>query len=259
MTTALIDGDVLRYEVGSISQNEEVPMSFDYASQVLDNKIEQIMAAAKCTDATVYLTGANNFRDAIAVTKPYKGNRKGEKPWHFDNLTVYLKNQYDVVVAEGMEADDLMSVRQYQNWVSGELDTVICTRDKDLRMIPGLHYGWECGQQREYFLREVTEVGGLDFDEMTGKLTGVGMAFFWAQMLIGDTVDNIPGCPGIGPKKAWELLKDIIEPDFYPDVVLDTYRKKKAPDEYILEQGQLLWMTRELTPEGKPVLWQLPY
>lgn len=253
---ALLDGDVLRYEVGAIGQGTEDhpdPMPFDYVAGVLDDKIANITALAQAREPVIYLTGAVNFRDNIAVTKPYKGNRKGEKPFHFKNLTAYLRGRYNVVETEGLEADDRMAYDQFNSEADS---TIICTRDKDLRMIPGWHYGWECGAQREYS-RRLVDHDGYICELQNGKVEATGMALFWYQMLIGDTVDNIPGCPGIGPKKAFKLLDGCPASDMW-GVVREVYYEKGMTDEYILEQGQLLWMTRELHPDGSPVLWQLP-
>ncbi len=270
MTRPLIDADVLRYEVGSVGEGDDgVPRSFDYVAEVLDGRIREICAAVKATEApTLYLTGKGNFREEVAVTKPYKGNRKGEKPYHFKHLTDYMFNQYDTIMVEGMEADDAMCIEQgkhlayrsdsgenYMYWEE-ECKTVICTRDKDLRMMPGWHYGWECGAQREFPLTFVDDIGYLELDESkkTPKLKGVGEIFFWAQMLTGDGVDNIPGCPGIGPKKAYLALAGAT-PDEWRPIVEDLYQQKRCSHEMFVEQAQLLWMVRELNPDGSPKIW----
>jgi hypothetical protein len=252
--TPLIDADVLRYEVGSIGQDEDgQPRSFEYVSDVLDKKISDICAAAGGTEPpTLYLTGKGNFREEVAVTKPYKGQRKQEKPYHFNNITIYMQNMYDTVMVEGMEADDAMSIRQTQ-----EEGTVICTRDKDLRMVPGWHYGWECGAQREFGPMWIEDPGFLilDTSKKQPKLTGGGEIFFWAQMLTGDQVDNIPGCKGVGPVKAYATLIGC-EPRDYQAEVEHLYQAKKMSYDQFIEMGQLLWMVRELDEEGNPVRWQ---
>lgn len=243
-----IDADVLRYEIGFSGEGEDGPLSFDYVADLLDTKVSQICHAVKATaPAVMYLTTGKNFRDEIASTKPYKGNRKKEKPFHFQNLTAYIKNAYKYKEAIGVEADDLLSLDQTD-------ETVICSRDKDLLMVPGWQYGWECGKQKERHLHYVTPEGKLWMDG--DKLRGEGLSFFYAQLLMGDSVDNIPGCPGVGPKKTFGLLGEL-PPSYMWPVVQSTYHHKGLDDEYILEQGRLLWMTREMNEEG-PVLWQLP-
>lgn len=278
MKTALIDADVLRYEVGSIGQVTEVDefgekhtemLPFDYVARVLDEKIENILDACWSPEyedrpiPVLYLSGSTNYRDQIAVTKPYKGTRVSEKPLHFKNLTAYIKNQYKTVISDGCEADDMMAAEQFKNWLAHDEDlSVICTRDKDLRMIPGWHYGWECGAQREVHMHFIDENGYL-LKSQEGKVTFGGMLGFYYQMLIGDSTDNIPGCPGIGPKKAFDILGDLsdevynIQPEGWKRVY-DTYKDKGCTDEYILEQGQLLWMTQGFNEDGSPILWQLP-
>lgn len=255
---ALIDADVLRYEIASIGDNngpdDPAPMYFDRVAEYLDERIAKIMYATEAEACLLFLTNAKNFRHDIAVSKPYKGNRKQEKPFHFANLTAYMNSKYDVEVQDGLEADDLMALYQLTDFE--DKNTVICTRDKDLRMIPGWHYGWECGAQPEEHMHWVTHDGELWLNKK-GKLKANGMSLFYVQLLMGDTTDNIPGLPGVGEKAAYNLLKDLPVYKMF-DVVRETYHDKGYDDEYLLEQGQLLWMTRELTEEGDPVLWQLP-
>lgn len=251
----LIDGDVLRYEIGAIGDIDG-PKSFDFVAEVLDGKIRDICEAVNAThDPVIFLTGKTNFRDAIATSRPYKGNRKSAKPYHFENITVYMYNRYQIRTQEGLEADDLMAIEQTKT----PHDVVVCTRDKDLRQVPGWHYGWECGAQREFGPEWVTPNGWLTLDtsKKQAKLRGVGELFFYSQVLTGDTVDNIPGLPKCGPVKAYEVLTD---PEPWPlyERVLKLYLDAGHTEDYLIEQAQLLWMTRELNEHGHPVLWQPP-
>lgn len=138
------------------------------------------------------------------------------------------------------------------------LQTIICTRDKDLRMVPFQHYGWESGKQGEYGPVFVDELGELY--EAPKKIQGTGLRFFYYQLLIGDSVDNIPGCPGIGPKTAIKLLRDAESEGELYDVVLAQYEEKFPENalEELLEQAHLLWMVREVDDEGKPIMWEQP-
>ena len=256
MRIALIDGDILRYEIGAICEGEDGPMSWQYVEDTIETKIANICAAAGASlEPYIFLTEGKTFRDEVAVTKPYKGNRKEDKPFHFKNITTYLNNQFQVIQKDGLEADDMMAIYQTQyNEADTPDETVICTRDKDLLQVPGWHYGWECGKQRERFVHKVDENGFIIQREK--KFYGEGMAFFFFQLLMGDSTDNIPGAKGVGQMKAYAHLAPLEVP-FMWQKVREVYDEKGHDDEYLLEQGQLLWMVRGLK-DGEPLIWQLP-
>jgi 5'-3' exonuclease len=87
----------------------------------------------------------------------------------------------------------------------------------------------------------------------------VGEKFFYAQLIMGDPVDNIPGLPKHGPKAAFDILGNTQTREEAFKAVLEAYRAVygDSAEAEMLEQGQLLWMVRELDEEGKPVMWQL--
>ena len=257
----LIDCDVLRYEIGFAAERKDEPIqSFDMVKTLFDERIEEICRAVGATEPPIlYITGKGNFRDEVAKQKPYKGNRKGDKPFHFENLTHYMKAAFNVFETEGIEADDAMAVVQTHALITGG-ETVICTRDKDLRQVEGWQYGWECGNQPEYALRWVDRLGELGLsDGKPKKIVGTGLRFFYSQMLTGDAVDNIPGLPKVGPVKSYSILQDCEDE-------LALYRKVKAQYEDVygdnweaelLEQAYLLWMVRFIDEDG-PVMWCPP-
>jgi len=94
------------------------------------------------------------------------------------------------------EADDGMAQANYQAVASGCNNlSVIVSKDKDLRMVPGLHYDFDTEQ--------VVAVGDafgwlwIDDSKSSKTLKGWGTKFFWAQCLMGDAADNIRGLPFI--------------------------------------------------------------
>jgi len=265
-----IDADVIRYEIGFcgeyVEDGELKIREFEFVEKLLNESIQGICEAVLADEPPVlYLTASEglinkvnrrnrflgdepivykpNFREEIAVTKPYKGTRSGKKPHHFDNITLYMIENYDVRIANGIEADDLMSIDQMK-----DLDnSVICSRDKDLRITKGNHYGWACGKQPEFKFQWVDDLGWLDYNEAKKKVEGVGLKFFYSQMITGDTVDNIPGVKGKGPKAAYELLYDAETVDECKERVMDLYKEKYPENarEYFTEQANLLWMLRK--------------
>ncbi len=280
----LIDADVLRYEIGAcgqaIDENDgELKMrDFEFVANLLDEKIKEICDLAwadeppllfltSCTATHEILHRRNgtpykpNFRIEVAVSKPYKGTRKQEKPKHYKNITAYLLNNYECVVAEGYEADDLLAIYQTEAMRDGR-ETIICSRDKDLRMVEGHHFSWECGFAAGFGPKRVSREGELRPVEKNERVTGLkgeGLLFFCAQMLMGDACDNIPGLPRVGPAKTWDLLSEC---KTYVDglrVVRDAYIDKYEDEweTHFLEQARLLWMVRELK-DGEPVMFEIP-
>lgn len=283
----LIDSDILLYEIGFSSQRVEdgvvEPSSWDFTQELLDSRINLITDEVQATEPpTLYLTNTrrinkilnkkrlyneepkkvfvDNFRIEAAKEKEYKGTRKPDKPFHFYNILNYILSAYDTCVDEnGLEADDMMCVHQYSRWKDGHKDTIICSRDKDVRQCPGWHYSWEVGKQASIGPLEVDELGWLE-KKSSKKIFGVGHKFFYYQLLVGDTVDNIGGVKGRGPIFAYNLLKDAqTERECY-ELVAEKYVQAHGDDwkEKFREQADLLWMIRELDKDGEKIKWKPP-
>jgi len=251
-------------------------MDFEHVRTLLEKRIAVICADVEATERPImfftdskYLTHRENrrrkfvgkepttfvpnFRYEVAVTKPYKGTRKNPKPFHFYNILSYLMSEYEYVVMEnGLEADDGLCIHQY-----GRDDTVICSRDKDLRICEGWHYSWECGKQRSVGPHLTDRLGSLTTGN-NGKTLGYGLKFFYYQMLVGDTADNIPGLKGWGDVGAKKLLQDLPDEKSLFKAVKSAYKEKDMSKEYFMEQANLLHMVCELNEDGSPKFWTIP-
>lgn len=187
-------------------------------------------------DYRLYLTGSDNYREEVAVSRPYKGNRdENHKPVHGPAIKEYMLAHYNTVVAEGEEADDMVSYCHYGMYEDDPESSIIISVDKDLNMVPGWHYNFV--KEDKYFVTEEQAEYA-----------------FWTQMITGDSVDNIPGLPRHGKQKAAKLL-DGAGREHWPGIVKGLYQSVKGDDweDYMLEQGRLLWMRREPFE-----MWEIP-
>lgn len=219
-------------------------------------KIQNICGVVGATAPPIlFLTGKHNFRDQLATRQKYK-DRPSNKPWHYNNIKAYIKGMYDYRMQDGLEADDLMAIEQTRR----PTETIICTRDKDLRAIPGWHYGWELGNQPSFGPEKVSDIGYVRLANDRKSIKGTGLLFFYSQCLTGDRVDSIKGVDGCGPVRAFEILSNTQTPNEAFQAVREAYRDVYGDDgdRFLLESGRLLWMTRELHEDGSPVLWEFP-
>lgn len=202
--------------------------------------VNNIKAKLELTDFDIrmILSGNSNFRNDVAKTKPYKGNRdRAHRPTHEEAIRDYIISQWTTIVSENEEADDVMGYMQCAN----PDDTIICTIDKDLDMIPGNHYN---------FVK----------DERYETTADQGMSLFYKQLLTGDPTDNIAGLKGVGAVKADNLLHGLTLADQWANVVSE-YMSRAGEDwlEYLTEMGQLLWIRREPDEMWEPGLIEEGY
>jgi len=144
---------------------------------------------------------SSSFRNAIYPA--YKANREPAPP--------ELKRQFGLCrelcrllgLAEfgspTHEADDIIGTIAARLRASGHC-TVLVTRDKDLAQLvrDGDHY-WDYAGARRFAYGDIEGQFGVRPERMADYLA-----------LTGDSVDNIPGVPGVGPKTAAALLRDFV-------------------------------------------------
>ena len=226
---ALVDADILTYQIGYGSEDDEE----SHAIVTLDGFIYDLMLfdLPNIFDWEFFLTGKDkkhpNFRNKLAVTQPYKGNRKNNKPpKHIKALRSQLIDVWKASVSVGEEADDLISKRMTELG-----DECICVSiDKDLDTVQGWHYNFR--RENLYY------VSGEE-----------ALYNFYKQLLTGDRVDNIKGVYGVGEVKAAKLLQDAkTETDMWRVCV-----EAHGSEERALEDARLLHMRRK-----DDEIWQPP-
>jgi len=263
----LIDGDVLAYVHSSVGNHDvydeegsvinHVIEPFDWLSQALRNHVDAIQeACGSSIEPFMFLTGDTNFRNDVAKLKPYKGNRKAEKPYHLANMRAHIRGHYNTYLSRGCEADDLLAIAQTQYRKEG-IKSIIATIDKDLLQVPGYHYRWEGYNFGEKIVHLVDEFGYLE--EKGKKVEGCGYIWFCYQALVGDTADNIAGLPMCGPKKAYKALCECVTAQEAFGIVLTLYQEKYGETAFkeLTEQATLVWMIRERDEKGGLVHFNL--
>ncbi|MCI4437976.1 MAG: hypothetical protein JHC33_14305 [Ignisphaera sp.] len=180
---ALIDADIVAYRCSAACELEPEEMALLRTHEMMQNIIDEVGA----TEYRAFLSGPNNFR--YKINPDYKANRKDkEKPKYLQACRDYLVREWNAEICDGYEADDALGMAQDKEGdEEGSYDTVICSIDKDLLMIPGFHYN--------FVKKEFLTVTYLE-----------GMKHYFKQMLIGDPIDNIFGVKGIGKVKAAKLI-----------------------------------------------------
>jgi hypothetical protein len=284
---ALIDGDELVYKAGFASQHvyyhiydgDNLVQEFKYKKEAVEwigndkhldlrkhLKIEDeeialanlrsayntIMHDVGALRSAIFLTGKDNFRFDIATITPYKERDPENKPVHYKLIKDYLIEEYWAKEVDGIEADDALSIAQWKEFEDkggdwAKINTIICTQDKDLNMVPGPRYSPRTRELHNYSEEEA-------------------MKFFYCQLLTGDSTDSIPGIHGVGMAVAAKLYakaRCVHEEDYYQEAVrqyslaMSDLKKsiklqtQKTPEEVILEIGNLIWMQRH---QGE--LWQ---
>lgn len=194
--------------------------------------VEKIMEAAGATDYHLHLTHPDSTkggRYTYAITQEYQANREDKvRPPLLHAIKHYMAEELQGTMYIDCEADDGMSMAQNAAIAKGDWNkSIIASEDKDLWMVQGLNLNPRTG-----LITDTKQEGSFGHIELitkgnkqkTKKIIGRGTAFFWAQMLMGDTADNIKGLPllyhpdyltkagtakSCGPVATYELLKDI--------------------------------------------------
>ncbi len=200
-----IDADFLAYQVTAESADHIGEKSFSDMQHNCTVTIDHLTALAGAEFYTLFLTPSDSNkgqRFQSAALKEYQANRKGkEKPRYLNAMRDWMGAKLGATMCRDCEADDGMSMAQYKAIKEGNENlSIIASRDKDLRMVPGLHLNWESGAIEGTSADEPFGYIYIDDTKSTKTVKGYGWKFFWCQMLMGDTADNITGLPLVHPE-----------------------------------------------------------
>jgi DNA polymerase-1 len=197
----IVDGHAYAYRafhaIRSLRSPEGRPTNAIYGFVKMLTKMR---GAIEPTHSVVVWDGGLNA-ERMAVLPEYKAQRPEMpddlKP-QLDEMTGYLKAAgVGSFCREGVEADDYIACLARRATEAG-LAVVIASSDKDFMQLVSTRIG---------LLNPNDKTEAIWTNEQVRAKTGVepSQIVDWLS-LTGDSVDNIPGVPGVGPKTAAELL-----------------------------------------------------
>lgn len=200
-TVCLVDGSgyIFRafYGLPPLTAPDGTPVNAVYG---FTNMFLRLTKALRCDYSLVLFDAKRkNFRNEIFPD--YKGTRKDipeelipQFPIIREATTALNLNQLEM---EGYEADDLIATYAEKALAKG-YEVVVVSADKDLMQLirPGVTF-YDPMKDKFFTPEDVKEKFGVYPDKVVD-----------VQALAGDSIDNIPGVPGIGLKTAAQLIEE---------------------------------------------------
>lgn len=229
--TVLIDADVLLYRASIVN---EKPVNWgdglwtlwaheEDAILTFDRSLQNLIEGLNATDAILALSSdKKNFRKSIYPE--YKANRAdSRKPIVYKALKEYCVENYETMEWDGLEGDDVLGIlATSESYISGE--KIIATIDKDLQTVPAKHVSLD---DPDLNLWEVDEAESI--------------RNHMVQTLSGDRTDNIPGCPGFGPKRSTEVIESPYRLISSVKEIKSGLNKGKRKEQWVLGDPCSMW------------------
>ena len=234
----LIDTDFLAYKSAQaceegIDFGNDVIVAQSRFSEVLkifERELKKVKTAMMDDEVILYFSSPKNFRKEISAD--YKGHRNRRKPLGYKRLVNHCIDNYRTVLRDNLEADDSLGIDHTQ---FPSEDAIIVSPDKDMRQIPGVL--WNMSD-------DVVEVTKEDGDR-----------WHLMQTLAGDPTDGYPGCPGIGLKRAADLLDKSDNPW---KAVCQAFKDKGLSEDIALMNARLAKILQHEDfdhDRQEPILW----
>jgi len=256
----LLDADIPAYAAASACEKDLVVMTADgnkmghkfYFNEtrghlLIDQYMQRLNDKFTPSSIISILSSADkdaNYRYRVkGAYKEYKATRK-PRPYHHRNMRFYFMDKYNAEIYEFGEADDKIGMIAYEKYIAAveygsKFRYCIVSTDKDFNQFPGPIFNPMNGK--------------LTFSDMFGylnlvnpkKLLGRGFKFFCAQMLMGDSADNILGVRGIGPRKCYKYLRGMSTYRGAWQRVVAVYKHHGVSISELKANASLLWITHE--------------
>lgn len=257
--TLLLDADGLAYKATADAKK------MDTAIRRFTTLIYEYMYLTKAEFCRAHLTPKGclkNNRHLLIGAKPYQANRNNKsKPPLLEPLrtiapTLFGPHENVIVINNfNIEADDAIMIDAY----SIE-NCIVVSEDKDLNIVPCPKYCIKTGRtlvltpgdRFGWVGTRTTESGKL-------KVDGRGTKFFWLQMLMGDTADNVKGILKFDGKLCGEVaalaaLNSITCENHAANLVLNAYR---VIDQNPIPEAEMLWLQRAPNDSAIGYIWGL--
>lgn len=240
MSTLIVDGDMLAYRAAFASEYETkwdddhwtlLSSETEMKSEV-ERFFENLSKTLRSDDILPVFSPRENFR--LDLFPAYKANRKDKrKPLGLRWLVQWIQSKYNGIMAENMEADDLIGILCTRN----PTKTVAVSGDKDFGTLPVAWYNPLKDEKRMSSPQEAAN-------------------FHLIQTLAGDSTDGYMGVKGVGVVTAKKLL----DKDGYTwDTVVKAYEKADMTEKDALLTARLAYILhdKDYNEETKEIkLWE---
>ena len=187
--------------------------------------------------------------ERLAMLPQYKSQRPAmpdDLARQVDEIVIYLQAaRVASLCKDGVEADDWIASLTRQTTEAG-LEVIIASSDKDFLQLVSPQVGLLNPNDKSAIIWKEPQVR-----DKTG--VAPGQIVDWLS-LIGDSVDNIAGVPGVGPKTATELLGQFHSVDgLYANlnqVKSDRLRSTLRTSESVVRRNQQLIKLKDDLPSG---------
>jgi len=192
----------------------------------MTNLMQLTMEKCWGTHMLAAVDGKFNYR--ADIFPGYKGERT-KQPVQYaivKELRHWLVSEDIAIYADGKEADDFLRIWS-EECKSLDIPFTVSSYDKDLFCIEGEHYDVRKDKKR-----------------IIGKEEA--LKNYYVQLIMGDSVDKIPGVAGMGPKKAEELISYCDNEEDMKSIIKIVYQDVYGDDwkNQLLANGKLIHIQR---------------
>jgi DNA polymerase-1 len=221
--------------VNSKGENTSAPFGFtNFLLEVLDDYDPDYIAV-------VFDAGSSQREEIYPEYKATRNKMPDELQWSLPRIWDVIEAMgVKLIGLEGWEADDVIGTLAVEAAEKG-MEAVIVSGDKDFYQLirPGIALmnpgrGGQTGVEAEWVdLSTASNKFGVPPERVVDYLA-----------LIGDSSDNVPGAPGVGPKTALQLIEQFGSVD---EILAHAAEiKAKRPRESLLENAEGVRLSKQL-------------